>query len=88
MDFKSLKYFVAVYEAKGFARAAIALNTVQSNVSARIRKLEDFLGVTLFVRLHRSIVSTKAGEKLYDHAKRVITLVEEVPGVVKGERVA
>jgi len=39
MDIKDLRYFVAVYEEGGFARAGVLLETVQSNVSARIRRL-------------------------------------------------
>src|SRR5436305_641748 len=69
MDVKDLKYFVAVYEAKGFLRAASALGTVQSNVSTRIRSLEKFVGVPLFERRYRGIVPTEKGEKLYAHAK-------------------
>jgi DNA-binding transcriptional LysR family regulator len=40
LDIKDLKYFVTVYEANSFMRASISLATVQSNVSARIRRLE------------------------------------------------
>ena len=45
MDLRDLQYFVAVYEAQGFSRASRFLNTVQSNVSARIRLLERSLAM-------------------------------------------
>lgn len=77
MDVKDLKYFVAVYEAKGFSRASFNLGTVQSNVSARIRGLEKFLGAPLFERHYRGIVPTERADRLYGHAKHVIAALEQ-----------
>ncbi len=88
MDIKDLRYFVAVYEEGGFARAGVLLETVQSNVSARIRRLEVTLGVQLFERHRRGVVVTDKGEKLYKHAKRVIALLEETPVAVTGKEAA
>ena len=88
MDIKDLRYFVAVYEEGGFARAGVLLQTVQSNVSARIRRIELFLDVQLFERHRRGVVVTARGEKLYRHAKRVIALLEETPAAVKGQEAA
>jgi DNA-binding transcriptional LysR family regulator len=88
MDIKDLRYFVAVYEEGGFARAGILLETVQSNVSARIRRLEAALGVQLFERHRRGVAATEKGEKLYRHAKRVIALLEETPEAVGGKEAA
>ena len=88
MDIKDLRYFVAVYEEGGFARAGVLLDTVQSNVSARIRRLEVALGVQLFERHRRGVVVTEKGEKLYRHAKRVIALLEETPVAVTGKAAA
>jgi DNA-binding transcriptional LysR family regulator len=76
MDVKDLRYFVAVYEAKGFSRAAHYLGTVQSNVSARVRSLEQFLEVPLFERRYRSVVPTEKGEKLYGYAKQLIASLD------------
>ena len=83
MDVKDLKYFVAVYEAKGFSRASFNLGTVQSNVSARIRGLEKWLGTPLFERRYRSIVPTERAEKLYLHAKMVIAALDRTEQTVK-----
>jgi DNA-binding transcriptional LysR family regulator len=83
MDVKDLKYFIAVYEAKGFSRACDALGTVQSNVSARIRGLEDFFGVPLFERKHRSVIPTASGERLYAHAKAVMATLETTERAVR-----
>jgi DNA-binding transcriptional LysR family regulator len=77
MDVKDLRYFVAVYEARGFSRASEFLGTVQSNVSSRIRCLEDSLGVALFVRRYRGVIPTQKGEQLYSHAKQVIAALDD-----------
>jgi general secretion pathway protein G len=78
MDVKDLRYFVAVYEAEGFSRASRELGTVQSNVSARIRNLEGALGVPLFERRYRRVAPTAGADKLYRHAKKVISSLNEV----------
>ena len=78
MDVKDLRYFVAVYEAEGFSRASRELGTVQSNVSARIRNLEGALGIPLFERRYRRVAPTAGADKLYRHAKKVISSLNEV----------
>jgi len=83
MDVKDLRFFVAVYEAKGFSHACKVLGTVQSNVSVRIRNLESFLGVALFERRYRGIVPTERGDKLYEHAKSVLASLEDTERVIR-----
>jgi len=88
MEIKDLRYFVAAYEAQGFARACVALNTVQSNVSLRIKELEDVLGVSLFVRHSRGIRPTAKGDVLYLYAKRVLELMDETHQAMSPEKAA
>jgi DNA-binding transcriptional LysR family regulator len=76
MDVKDLRYFVAVYEKRGFLRASQFLGTVQSNVSTRIRCLEESLGAPLFERHYRGVVPTANGDKLYVYAKQVIETID------------
>ena len=54
------------------------LHTVQSNVSARIIKLENHLRVQLFLRRRRGSLATADGVRLYQYAKRVLSLIEEI----------
>ena len=77
MGIKDLRYLIAVYEANSFVRASIALATVPSNVSARIKRLEEDLGTTLFVRGRRGVMPTKKGDLLYRYAKDVLEKVDE-----------
>lgn len=85
MELRDLRCFVVVYDTNSFTRAAATLNTTQSNVSARIRRLERFLGATLFVRLHRSIVPTAKGERLYRYAKDVIERADQIAGAIRND---
>ena len=78
MDIKDLRYFMAVYESRGFARAGVSLHTVQSNVSARIKKLETGFGALLFERHRHGIAVTEQGEVLYSYAKQLIALADEI----------
>nr|WP_281417287.1 LysR family transcriptional regulator [Plastoroseomonas hellenica] len=58
-------------------RAAAELHTVQSNVTARIRALEEELGTRLFERNSRGVVLTAAGQRLLPYAIRLGTLLRE-----------
>jgi DNA-binding transcriptional LysR family regulator len=77
MDAGDLRIFEAVARLGGMNRAAGELNTVQSNVTARIRLLEDELGTPLFHRHSRGVVLTPAGRRLLPYAARVRLLLDE-----------
>jgi len=64
MDASDLRVFEAVARLGGMNRAAAELNTVQSNVTARIQALEAEIGCTLFERHSRGVSLTQAGRRL------------------------
>lgn len=64
-DYYRVFYYVAKY--KSITAAAAALMNNQPNITRIIKKLEDGLGCTLFVRQRHGVVLTPAGEKLYAH---------------------
>ncbi|WP_259781729.1 LysR family transcriptional regulator [Aestuariispira ectoiniformans] len=74
MDILALKAFKAVMDLGSVTAAADALNTVQPNISTRIRKLEDELGTTLFLRANRKVTPTEEAMRLLDYANRILTL--------------
>jgi DNA-binding transcriptional LysR family regulator len=76
MEFRQLKYFVAVAEELHFRRAAERLYVAQPAVSEQIRKLEAELGVRLFNRTNRSVEITDAGAALLEEARRVLAQAE------------
>ncbi len=68
LEFRLLKYFVAVVEAGTFTAAAARLHVAQSAVSTQIRALEDILNVTLFDREHGNSL-TAEGRLMFHYAK-------------------
>ena len=88
LDIKDLECFVVAYEAKSFSAAGHKLSTVQSNVSARVRRLEGTLDASLFQRKRYRLEPTVEGERLYQHAKHVLGLIAYSNEVVKGRSAA
>jgi DNA-binding transcriptional LysR family regulator len=83
MGTASLRLFRAVARSGSVGAAAEVVNSVPSNVSARVRKLEDELGAVLFVREPRGMRLTPAGELLLDYAERILALTEEARDAVR-----
>ena len=67
----------------GITRAAEQLHRVQSNVTTRIRQLEQSLGVSLFSRNHKRLVLIPAGETLPGYAERLLNLAVEAREAVQ-----
>ncbi|WP_163575525.1 LysR family transcriptional regulator [Halomonas faecis] len=84
MQLKSLRLFMAVVETGSFVAAAERLHTVQSNVTAHIKKLEAELGVQLIDRQGRAR-STSAGRALARHAERILTAHDEAVTLFRGD---
>jgi DNA-binding transcriptional LysR family regulator len=85
MDAVDLKFFEQVAQSGGMSRAAEKLNTVQSNVTRRIRALENELNVALFNRTGRGVSLTPAGERLLPFAIRVARLIEEAASTISDD---
>lgn len=83
MDLAALRIFRAVVEEGGVTRAARRLHRVQSNITTRIRQLEDELGVALFIREGKRMQLAPSGHVLLDYAERMLALAEEAEAAVK-----
>ena len=68
MEFRLLRYFVAVAEERHFGRAAARLHMTQPPLSRAIRQLETDLGVVLLHRSATGVELTPAGNTLYAEA--------------------
>ncbi len=72
MDTTLLKTFLEVAKIRHFGKAAESLFVTQSAVSARIKLLENHLGVELFIRQRNDIQLTPAGMRLVKHAETIV----------------
>lgn len=85
MELGILRVFQAVAKEGGVSKAAEKLHYVQSNVTARVRQLEDELGTRLFYRKSRGMTLTSAGKVLFGYADKLLGLAEEAERAVKEE---
>lgn len=72
MEISLLKTFLEVNRTRHFGRAAEYLCLTQSAVSARIRQLEEHLGVALFERRRNDIRLTVPGHRFLPHAEKIV----------------
>jgi LysR family transcriptional regulator, cell division regulator len=77
MELSDLRIFLAVSSEHGFTAAAKKLNCVQPNVTARIKKLEEKLGVQLFYRNKRDVILTPFGHQFHQYAIQIARLSRE-----------
>lgn len=77
LDNDVLRTFVAIAETGNFSTAAEAVFRTPSAVSMQIKKLEEQLGATLFLRDARSVSLTRHGEMLLSYARNILALSNE-----------
>jgi DNA-binding transcriptional LysR family regulator len=86
IDLESLDIFRTVVQEGGVIRAASKLNRVQSNVTTRIKQLEQRLGRSLFRKQGRGLVLSPEGELLMSYAQRLFRLADEAENELKSGR--
>src|SRR3954470_1481084 len=84
MDLVELQIFKTVAEQGGITKAAAALHRVQSNVTTRVKQLEDRVGAKLFHRQGRRLVLSSEGKVLLAYADRMLRLSAEAQAAIKG----
>lgn len=83
MDLRQLRYFLAVAESGAFSRAAERAHIAQPALSAHVARLEEELGVQLFVRTSKGVELTRAGSVLVDHAHDLLRSVQFAQDAVR-----
>ncbi|MBC3365596.1 LysR substrate-binding domain-containing protein [Pseudomonas sp. SWRI154] len=84
MEFSQLRIFQAVAEEGSITRAAERLHRVPSNLSTRLKQLEEQLGVDLFLRERQRLQLSPAGKVLLDYAIKLFALHDEAHAAVQG----
>ena len=74
MEFRQLRYFVAVAEEGNLTAAARRLHVSQPPITRQIRQLEEELRVELLVRSSKGVQLTEAGQLFFVEAKRLLNI--------------
>ncbi|MFD1953714.1 LysR family transcriptional regulator [Paenibacillus thailandensis] len=84
MEIIDFKIFKAIVEEGSITRAAEKLDYVQSNITARVRKLESELETQLFVRNPKGVTPTEKGLLFHKYSTDILRTVEEMTKAIKG----
>lgn len=87
LDLDQLRYFTAVATLKNFSLAAKKLQYAQSNLSTRMKQLEERLGVKLFHRQAHGVVLTEQGEVFLHYAQKILQEMDEAKRAVRLGRI-
>lgn len=77
LDAEQLRTFVAIADHRSFTKAGELVCKTQSAVSMQMKRLEERIGRPLFARDGRGVRLTEDGERLLDHARRIVRLNAE-----------
>lgn len=83
IDLDSLHIFKTVVDFGGITKAAAQLNRVQSNITTRVKNLEERLGVKLFQRQGGKLVPSSEGKVLLAYAERLLRLSSEAEAALR-----
>ncbi|MBO9355046.1 LysR family transcriptional regulator [Bordetella petrii] len=83
MDFRQLRYFVAVAEELSFSAAARRLHVSQPPLSLQVKALEEELGSVLLNRSNRKVELTEAGSLFLEQARHALAHLERAGDVVR-----
>lgn len=76
MDFRQIRYFMAVAELESFRRASDHLHVAQSALSRHVMELEQRVGAPLFERLARGVRLTAVGQAFYGEAEAALARLD------------
>ncbi|BCG71533.1 LysR family transcriptional regulator [Mesorhizobium sp. 113-1-2] len=88
LDTALMRTFVTVADKSSMTAAANALHLTQGAVSQQVKRLEEVLACSLFERDRRGLRLTRSGERLFDKAKRLLSLNDEIWAEMAGSAVA
>ena len=78
MTLRELRYLVALADHGHFGRAAQACHVSQPTLSTQLRKLEEYLGATLFERTNKALHITPIGGQIVAKARQVLAEADAI----------
>lgn len=86
MNLRDLHYLVAVADLQSFIQAAERCFISQPTLSMQIKKLEEELGVQLFERTNKRVISTEVGEAIIASARRIVQETEAIKHIAQAAK--
>jgi len=83
LDTQDLLIFKHVADLHSISKSAEKLDYVQSNVSQRMKILEDELGARLLIRSNRGVKLTEEGTTLYKYAEDILKLMQDAKSAIE-----
>ena len=83
INFRDLRYLVAVADHQHFGRAAAACFVSQPTLSTQIKKLEEYLEVQLIERTSKKVIITQIGRMIAERARQVLSEVDDIVNVAR-----
>lgn len=83
MELRQIKYFIEVAKREHVTEAAVELHVAQSAISRQIFKLEEELGVNLFIREGRTVRLTPIGRVFLEHMEQAIHVIDDAVQVIE-----
>jgi len=78
MSIRELRYLIALADCLNFTRAAERCSVTQSTLSIQLRKLEDYLGITLFERDSAHVAITDDGVAVLRYARVAVRAADRI----------
>lgn len=78
MNLRDLKYVISVSEHLNFGKAAEACYVSQPTLSMQIKKLEEYLGLSIFERTNKSVMLTDYGHEIVKMAQGIIAGADDL----------
>lgn len=85
ISWQSLELFSQVVDAGSISAAAERLGVAKSSVSTQVKSLESKLGVKLLSRSKAGVLRTESGQRMYEHAKRLLAEMDSAVEDVRAE---
>lgn len=83
MNIRDLHYFLAVHDLQHYGKAASVSCVSQPALSMQLKKLEDELGVQLFERTNKRVMTTPVGHQIAEIARNIVMNVDTIKQVAK-----